>query len=162
MVRTPRTPSMSKPSDDIPLPESPCTRMGSWQACLRRMFLAMGRYMYPVNSQLALSSPHHATYHILMPILAAQHPFSSWVCIIVSRSRDIDEEPAGNIGPSRINDVQLIRLLPIDVVRVDLQHIISAFWYARRLVVEDGHVVVGCKVVHRRFGYLDIRIGIPW
>lgn len=96
-----------------------------------------------------------------MSIFAAQHAFSSWMCVVVSCRGDIDEQPTVKIHPSRVNNVQLIRLLSVDVVRVDLQHIISAFWDARRLVVENGHVVVGGKVLHRRFGDLNIGVGIP-
>ena len=137
-------------------------RMGSSRACLRKTFLSVGRCMCPTTSQLAFSTPSKSTYPVLMPILAAQHSFTSWVCIVVSGSRDIDEQSTRSINPSCIDNIQLIRLLPIHVMRIDLQHVISAFWYAWGLIVEDGHVVVGCKVVHRRFGYLDIGVRIPW
>jgi hypothetical protein len=119
--------------------------------------------MYVSYHQLAMSSANlKVSYPIFVPVFAAQHPLSSWMCIVVPRSRNINEQSTRNISPSRINDVQPIRLLSIEIMRVHLQHIISAFWYARSLVVEDSHVVVGREVVHRRFGDLDIGIGIPW
>lgn len=81
-------------------------------------------------------------YPIFMAILTAQHPLACWMGIIVSRSRDIDKQSTGGIHPSRINNIQFISLLAVDIMRVDFQHIVPAFWYPRRLVVEDGHVVI--------------------
>ena len=102
------------------------------------------------------------TYPILVAVLTTQHPLSGWVCIIVSRSRNIDEQSTRSVNPSCINNIQPIRLLPIDIVRVDLQHVISAFWYARSLVMEDSHVVVRREEMHRSFGDLNIGVRVPW
>ena len=119
--------------------------------------------MYVSYHQLAMSSAViRVAYSIFVPVFTAQHALSSWMCIVVPRSRNVNKQSTRDISPSRINDVQPIRLLSIDIVRVYLQHVISAFRYARSLVVEDGHVVIGREVVHRRFGDLDIGIRIPW
>jgi len=81
---------------------------------------------------------------------------------VISSSCDINEQPAICINPSRINDIQFIRLLAVDVIWVDLQHVVSAFWNAGGFVMEYAHVVVWSKVVHRWFGDLDVGIGVPW
>ncbi len=81
--------------------------------------------------------------------------------LVVPRSGNVNKQSARRIHPSRIDHIQLVRLFPVHIVGVDLQHIISSFRYARRLVMEDGHVVIAGEVVHRGFGHLDIGIGIP-
>ena len=148
MLHTPQTQSRSALSRGTPPPRSPCTRMGSWQACLRRMSLSMGRCMCPNHLSANSSKVIDSTYPVLMPIFATQHSLSSRVRIIISRRRDIDEQSTRGINPSRINDIHPISLVASDVMRVDLQHVISAFWYSRSLVVEDSHVVIRGEVVH--------------
>jgi hypothetical protein len=54
----------------------------------------------------AISPPFNkATYPILMPILATQHPLSSRVRMVIPRSRNIDEQSTGSINPSCINNI---------------------------------------------------------
>jgi hypothetical protein len=101
-------------------------------------------------------------YPIFMTILAAQHARSRWMGIIVSRSRDIDKQPARSIHPSGVNNIQLIALLPVDIMGIDFQHVVPALRYPRRLVMEYRHVVIRSKVMHRSLRNLDVGIGIPW
>lgn len=94
----------------------------------------------------AISDAHipasRQTYPIFMSILATQHARSSRMRVVVPRGRDINEQPTRRVNPSCIDNIESIRLFAIEVVWVDLQHVIPSFWYPRRPVVENGHVVV--------------------
>lgn len=103
-----------------------------------------------------------ATNPIFMAVLAAQHTLPCRVGMVISRGRDVNEQSTRGVDPSRIDHIQLVRLFPIHIVRIDLQHVISAFWDPWCLVVEDSHVVVGREVVNGFFRDLDVGVGIPW
>jgi len=90
----------------------------------------------------------HSTYPKFMSVFAAQYSLSSRVCIVISHGCDINEQSRGGIDPSCINHIQLVRLLPIDVMRIDFQHIISSFRNSWRLIMENTHVVIRGEEVH--------------
>lgn len=78
-----------------------------------------------------------SAYVEFMPIFA----FIDISFCVMSYGGDVDEESAGHIGPTSINDVQLVALASIDVVWVDLKYVFSAIWYAWCLVMVGCHVV---------------------
>ena len=81
--------------------------------------------------------------------------------VVVARGGDVDEQPADGVDPARVDDVVPVRLLAVDVVRVDLEQVVAAVGDAGRAVVEDGHVVVRGQVVHRGLGDLHVGVGVP-
>lgn len=80
---------------------------------------------------------------------------------VVPDSSNVDEKAACRIDPPCVYDIEFVRLLSVDVVRVHLQHVISTLGDARRPVVEDGHIVVGAEIMDSSLGHLDIGICIP-
>lgn len=80
---------------------------------------------------------------------------------VVPDSCNIDEEAACRIDPSGVNDIEFVRLLSVDVVRVNLQHVISTLGDARRPIVKYRHIVVIGEVMYRSLGHLDIGVCIP-
>jgi len=94
-------------------------------------------------------------------ILAAQNPWSGWMCVILAYCRDINKQATIRIHPTRINDVQLIALIPNLVEWINLEHIIAALGYPRCSIMEDGHVVVAREEVHRFFSHLHVDVGVP-
>jgi len=88
------------------------------------------------------------TYPIFVPILTTNHAHTRRMRQIIPRSRNIDKQATSGIDPSRINNILLVFLIANDIMRIDFEHVISPIGYARRLVMEDRHVVVVCDIMH--------------
>lgn len=97
-----------------------------------------------------------------MAILATHHALPFWVRQVVPSRCDVDEKARHGIDPSRVDDVELVSLLPIYIMWVDFQHVVPSLGNPRGLVVEDRHIIVCGQVVHASLGDLNIHIGVPW
>ena len=65
-----------------------------------------------------------------------------------SDGRYIDEKPRLSIDPPRIDHVELVFGISVDVRRVDLEHIVSTFGNMWQMVMVHRQVVVGCEKMH--------------
>lgn len=96
-------------------------------------------------------------YPELVTVFARQHSLASWMSQVVPDSGNVDKHAAMHVDPPRINLIERIGLLPIDIMWVDLQQILSPSSLAWCPVVIRRHVVVGGKKEHAGFRYLTIR-----
>lgn len=76
------------------------------------------------------------SYPELVAVFAGQNPLTSGMRQVVPDSGNIDKHAAFRIDPSCVNLVKCIGLLPIDIVGVDLEQVVSSVFVSRCLVVE--------------------------
>lgn len=51
--------------------------------------------------------------------------------VVPSDGSDVDEQASLRVDPSRINDIEPVRLCPFHIARVDLEHVVSPFGNVR-------------------------------
>lgn len=68
---------------------------------------------------------------------------------------DVDEQTSLVVDPPRINDIQIVLVGWIGILRIDFEHVIALF------IGVDRHVVVFSEEVDSGIGHLDIDIRVP-
>lgn len=100
-------------------------------------------------------------YPVLVVVLVVEHPLALRVTDVVPRRGDVDEQTSRCVNPPRVNHVQPVIRLPVQEVRVHLEHEVAALRHAVVLVVPCGHVMISGKEEQVSLADLDIRVEIP-
>lgn len=100
-------------------------------------------------------------YPEFVTVFAGEYPLACRVCEVVPHGGDVDEHPAVHVDPPRINDVEIVGLLPVDIVWVHLQQVASPLLNLGFLEMKGRHVVIGGEKLYARLGHLHVDIAVP-